>query len=449
MEEKKTEIPHILKIDDWDVDLPTGDWTGPDPVPLFPQFGLSQDADERLVEIREQNIHFNPNKEQHALILEWVNTNIPENVRWLFHGLDFYHPQIQLVFHSLPSIHLKQTKYEPNLKNQHLKAVYEEGWDEQLDECRTNFLKFLDEIKCPYQFVTESQALDNGMIELKDYKRPHIIGSQDSYPGLSNPPKKLWRYFTLTKFVSLLQSESIWFSRPQYFDDPHEFTMDINSQKELFQWKLDSFAREYNRAVTSGLKTFIASASPLIKGLPISKNGKIDKSNIKLSNLSQALLSSIRNDIQNWQESFCISCWRYSPYDSIAMWSQYATLEEGIALVVDLDDLRKSLKKWGDIRLAIVEYRDFSDHTIVPMRMNPLTYKDIRYETEAEARFYFRASPHSRKGVAVPFDLANVVKEIHLSPNASSWFRTNVQGLLDKYGVRIPLEESSLGKSSK
>ena len=222
--------------------------------------------------------------------------------------------------------------------------------------------------------------------------------------------------------------------------------MDVNSQKELFQWKLDSFARAYNRAVASDLKTFVSLASPLVKGLPISKEGKIEKSNIKLSNLSKVLLSSIRSDIQNWQETFCISCWRYSPYDSVAMWSQYASLEEGIALVVDIEDLRKSLKNWGDIRLAIVEYRDFSDIKIVPMRMNPLTYKDIRYETEAEARFYFRTSGGSMKGVSVPFDLANVVKEIHLSPNASKWFHNNIKGLLDRYGLHIPLVESSLGK---
>ena len=189
MSEQK-ETPHILKIDDWDAELPTGEWAGPDPLPLFPQFGLSGDSEEKLIEFREQNIHYSPDKRQHALISDWVKTNVPENARWLIQGLEIYHPHIPLLFHSLPSVHLKENKYEPTPRNQHLKAVYEKGWDEQLDNCRNRFLEFLDEIRCPYQFVTENQALDNGMLELADYKRPSIIGSQDIYPGLSNPPKK-------------------------------------------------------------------------------------------------------------------------------------------------------------------------------------------------------------------------------------------------------------------
>ncbi len=445
VDNNKNDTPHVLEIGQWDAELPTGSWNGPDPLPLFPRLKLTNDPVEALLEFRELHIQYHPNSEQNSKIVEWVNNNIPESVIWLFYGLDISYIQFQKIFFALPSVHTLQEKQNSRFKNEH-PEIYKDDWDKLLDSYRFNFLKFLDGIKCSYQLVTENEALDNGMLVIKDYERPGIIGSQDISPGTRTPPNKLWRYFTLTKFVSMLKNQAIWFSRPQYFEDPHEFTMDESSQRELFQWKLDSFAREYNRAVTSNRKSFVTASSSMITGLPIDKDGKIEKGLIKLSDLSDSLLSSIRKDIQKWQESFCISCWRYSPYDSVAIWNQYATLKEGIAIVVDLDGMRKSFRKFGDIRLTVIDYRDFSDSSNEPMRFNPLGYKDVRYASEEEARFYFRAELGDLKGVPVAFDISEVVKEIHLSPDATGEFKSIIQDLLNKYNLNIPLVESSLGR---
>lgn len=436
----KQHSPNILEIVDWDGEFPSGNWIGPEPLALFP-FELTSNRDEQVLEFRDSYIQYYPNSEQHGKIVAWINQNIPENLKWLLRGFDFLHPQMQSLFYALNSVHI--SKKDQKLKKSN-PEVLEDDWDAQLDAHRNNFLSFLKKIGCQYRLVREYEAIDNGMLILKDNERPNILASHDSYPGEGIPPKKLWRYFTLTKFLDLLQNKSIWFSRPQYFDDPHEFTMDISSQRQLLQWKLDSFAREYNRAVESNRKLYIAKVEPLIEGLPLEDDGKIKKSSIKLTNISKILLSSIRNDIRKWQESFYISCWRYSTHDSVAIWNQYATLEEGIAIVVDLDELRKSFQKFGDVRLAIVEYRDLSNTMNVPMQMNPLTYKDIRFNSEEEARFYFRAEAGKLKGINVPIDLATVIKEIHLSPNSSILFKGIIQNLLHTYEIKVPLIESSL-----
>jgi hypothetical protein len=284
------------------------------------------------------------------------------------------------------------------------------------------------------------------MLNIKGYERPRIINSQDIYPGNSNPPKKLWKYLTTSKFLDILQNQSVWFSRPQYYEDPHEFTMDIPSQRSLFQWKLDSFVREYNRAVVSKQTSYISASAPLVAGLELEEFGGIKSGQISLSQLSDSLLASIKKDIRTWQESFCISCWRYSPYDSVAIWNQYAALSEGVAIVADLDNLRKSFNKFGDIRLAIIEYRDYADESITPMNMNPLTYKDIRFSSEEEARFYFRARLGSKRGLAVPFELADTVTEIHLPPNCTDYYKRMVKGVIEKYGFEITIIESSLSR---
>ncbi len=41
-----------------------------------------------------------------------------------------------------------------------------------------------------------------------------------------------------------------------------------------------------------------------------------------------------------------------------------------------------------------------------------LNYKDVRYASEQEARFYFRAKLGDLKGVSVPFDINRVIKEV-------------------------------------
>jgi hypothetical protein len=440
---KNSEISYILKIVDWDADLPTGDWSGPDPQPLYPSIERAIDPKEAARALREVYIHFHPTKEQNLKILDWVNLNIPEDIKWLFPGLEVDHVQFPKLFLALPSVHC--LKEEENFQHP---EVLKDDWDTRLDACRSHFLQYLAEIGCAFQFVTENEAIDNGMLNIKGYDRPSFINSHDTYiyPGNSNPPKKLWKYLTTTKFLGMLQNQSVWFSRPQFFDDPHEFTMDVPSQRNLFQWKLNSFARAYNRAVVSKQTSFISTAAPLVAGLEVDESGKIKNGQIRLSQLSSSLLSSIKKDIRTWQESFCISCWRYSPYDSVAIWNQYATLNEGVAIVADLDGLRKSFQKIYDIRLTIIEYRDFADETIAPMSMNPLTYKDIRFSSEEEARFYFRARLGSEKGLGVPFELADVITEIHLSPNSDYNYKQLVRGLLENYGLNIAIVESSLSR---
>lgn len=444
--DNKNEKPHILKIELWDVDLPTGDWTGPDPLSLFPHLDQAQkNSDEMLRAFRELNIQYHPTSDQNKKIIDWVKQNIPEDIKFLFHGLEVNFVQFQKVFHALPSTHIINAKNNSELKSRH-PEVYKDDWDSKLDLSRINFIQYLDSIDCKYQLVTEDEAIDNGMINIENYGRPSFIGSPDIYPGNNNSPHKLWKYLTTTKFVDMIQNQSTWFSLPQYFDDPHEFTMDSSSQRELFQWKLDLFARAYNRAVRSNQISYITASAPLILGLDLDETGIIKNKTIKLSDLSTVLLSSIRKNIRNWQESFCISCWRYSPYDSISIWNQYASLNEGVAVVVDLEGLRKSFQKFGDIRLALIEYKDFSEDTNTPMTSNPLTYKDIRFASEEEARFYFRARLGKFKGVSVPFELSDVIKEIHLPPVATSHYSLLIKRLLDTYGFDIPIVESSLSR---
>jgi len=45
-----------------------------------------------------------------------------------------------------------------------------------------------------------------------------------SFPLTIRRDQKLWRYMDFTKFMSLLETKSLWFNRSDRFDDPFEGT---------------------------------------------------------------------------------------------------------------------------------------------------------------------------------------------------------------------------------
>ena len=358
-----------VEITEWDVELPIGDWSGPDPVPLFPSKGaIPPVSDDDLIDFRVRSIEFSPSSAKQPQIDSWVEQNIPEDMRWLCIGFEHNIPHLPKTF-----IGLSQREIEPEGQPaiEHPEML-EPDWQERFDTVRFAFVEYLQSINCPYQLSSREDLLDKGQTNHRERNRPPPFVFPDLVMGTSNPPKYLWRYLDLTKFVMLLQKSSIWFSRPQYFNDPHEFSMDTATQRAAIVWRLNGFRDAYNRSVLHGRSDYLASVSRLVEGLPIEDDGTISAGDLRLSQLSPTLLSSIRKNYQDWQESFLISCWRYAEKENVAMWSQYASMDAGIAIVADHSALRNAFKAVADIRLTRVQYRDIAETQDEPMKSIPL-----------------------------------------------------------------------------
>ena len=168
LKNNKNNTPYTLEIEHWDTELPTGSWIGPESLPLFPSLERTHDSVERLLEIRELHILYHPALKQRQKIVDWVKNNISNDIRWLFHGLEEHHPQFQKIFFALPAVHLLQKNEDSKLRISR-PEIYKDDWDKRLDSCRANFLKYLEEINCLYQLVRNNEALDNGMLILKEY----------------------------------------------------------------------------------------------------------------------------------------------------------------------------------------------------------------------------------------------------------------------------------------
>lgn len=442
-DEEPEMVNRLISVSDWDAPLPVGDWTGPQPVPLFmPRFGESADIEENMKALQITHIRTPATKDQAAQIKDWVEKNVPSQYSWLVQNLEIYHPTLPVTFFATHSSEVSAD--DTAFTSQH-PEILTDSWDKELDTCRLQFIEFLKSLGCSISLMTSIEALDGGVLIKKGYERPAAMRLPDMFAQF--PGKKLWHYFTLSKFMRFLQTSEVWFSRPQFFDDPHEFSSDEASQRSLIEWRLNSFADEYNRAVRTNREKYLATVSDLAAPLDKSEDGLIVQQERKLSEFPEALLSSLRADLKSWQESYFISCWRLSDVDSVAIWNQYADLSEGVAISVPHDALQRALKANGDVRFSVVNYVDLSSSSD-PQHMPPFMYKDVRYSAEEEARFYFQArtTDDGLRGIGLKIDVQSLVDRIYVAPNAAQWFKDVVTNLVQQYGLDAEIVDSPLGQ---
>ena len=194
------------------------------------------------------------------------------------------------------------------------------------------------------------------------------------YLSLPEAPTPLWRYVDLWKFLSLLEHESLWFSRLDTLGDPYE-----------------------------GLPT-----RPLIDDM-----WKIPNEIPELERLHRAQSASHNTGVFSaGGKTLSVSCWHVNPVESAAMWSLYAPLGEGIAIRTTLENFRRSFTREEPIVYGgMVRYVDFESYR--PTSLNLLdwaTLKRTSFEHEREFRGIVMPSTWPiPPGVGVPADLNTLI----------------------------------------
>lgn len=440
-------MEYLIKIEEWDSELPTGDWVGPPALPLYPP-SLAEsikNKDELRKIFRDSHMLLHVSSDQHLVLKNWIATNVPQSMQFLTHGFDFYHPQLKPLFFAHNTIHY-DLKIEVNNINGRSETL-KPSWNEDLDKIRSNFLNVVTGSGADCEFISDEEAEFRGYLIRPAGGRPKSFNTIDLDLHNRENKLKLWKYLSLGKFIRLLQTQEIWFSRPQYFDDPHEFTTDISGQRSIIQWRINSFARSYNDAVRSLRTDYLNESRPLLEGLSISCDGIIQTQTRRLSELSPILLSSIKKVERSRQESYCISCWQLSEHDSVAMWNQYASVSDGVALAFNFDKTRLEFKKSGGVNFLKVEYIDLASPVNAEMDSIPILYKDVRFKAEKEGRFYFiNPMQMSQPGFGLKVNLLEIVKEVRLPPSANKWMNELVVDLLKKYSINLLVKDSLLSR---
>jgi len=252
---------------------------------------------------------------------------------------------------------------------------------------------------------------------------------------------KIWRYMDFTKFVSLLNDQSLFFSKADKFEDPLEGSytrMDIAIRNEMF------------------------------------KNG--DKAH-DIPKVPEDKMRELTNMLKDLPRRVAISCWHENGSESVAMWKIYlpnnrATLgkggraiqyQEGIAIQSTIKLLEDSYRKWltenknKKIFLGRVKYLDYegglmkdvalalvNGGAIDPLR--PFFYKSESFEHEREVRAVIAPTTEEilnqkfpitdgEEGIKVKVDLSTLIENVYVSPKSPAWFLSLVESVMKKYDL--------------
>lgn len=216
------------------------------------------------------------------------------------------------------------------------------------------------------------------------------------HPDLVTPPDEtvVWRYLDFVKFVDLLQSKSLWFSRADCFEDPME------------------------AGFTDGEWKWLASRGAV---------GLVKK--------------SWQNVTKFGRRTNFLNCWRAALDESMAMWDLYGKGSGSVAIKSTIGLLKKVVAPYGRaVFIGEVKYVDwkadtFDSHNILGMCVR----KSLSYRHESEVRMVIWAHDLADKvdvppGLTVPVDLDELITEVVVGPREPKWKGQAVQDVMKRYG---------------
>jgi len=236
----------------------------------------------------------------------------------------------------------------------------------------------------------------------------------------------LWRYMDFTKFLSMIDSRTLFFSKPKYFVDPYE--------GNFSKYDLENIER---------LKIF-------------------DKS------------YTLRDYVRELNEFAAVICWHMNDTESAAMWDLYLSAKDGIAIKTNYKKLVNSIL---DTRFVVyggkVQYIDYEEEMASNNVFETLFYKRKSFSHENELRLMVFADPiiedgrnlnswlgdendddyagtinmDNEGGANISLDISKMIEEVYIAPTAPVWLKPLVESLLRKYNLsEIPVRQSHLYK---
>lgn len=234
---------------------------------------------------------------------------------------------------------------------------------------------------------------------------------------------KLWRYQDFSKFVSLLDSGKLFFTRADSFDDPFECARGFNFQK-------DSVYSEMEKYLRLSVKTKLMDAG--------NKHPSDDEIE---GELKKKMDEMIKRQEEKRKEYF-VSCWHENERESEGMWKLYTSaLSQGVAIQTTVERLCRSLGN-AHFEIGKVNYVSF-DKPLTETQV-PVWYKRDVFAHEREARVVIKDSAYIGNGMPVETNLDTLIEKIYVSPTAPEWLAGLVMRVALRYGLDKPVEYSRL-----
>lgn len=229
----------------------------------------------------------------------------------------------------------------------------------------------------------------------------------------------LWRYMDLSKFLSLLESKSLWLARSDTFEDKKEGI--------------------FHDAMREEIKKIYA---------------KLDKEE-ELPNDAEI---RNENDFQKYLiDNTYLSCWHENSDENMVMWELYGKSENSIAIKTTAKKLADSLdievtKVVIPLVLDKVKYVEHSSEASEKSYNQPFFIKRPHYSFENEARLYMLAKDRAIGGntpmeYTLPLKLDVLIDEIYVHPDSEELFYLEVKDLVKKYKIEAIVQRGKYGNN--
>ncbi len=251
---------------------------------------------------------------------------------------------------------------------------------------------------------------------VRDYftSRPYQVPGADA---------KLWRYMDFTKYVSLLSTSDLCFTRADCFEDAFEGAKGIRKNKEKWDQHYLGFFQQAIRNPPPGHECNLSDeevekeADRILKDLE--KGGEADRS-----------------------RTF-VNCWHENEFESEAMWRLYSSyIDNAIAVQTTYGALYAAIDRDPSIQIGRVEYVDLNTSYV---GVNDAFWRKRKsFEHEREVRAVVTDFNWDDLGKIIPVNLPVLIESVFSSPNAPKWFLDLVNDVNKKYGLQIAVESSAL-----
>lgn len=215
-----------------------------------------------------------------------------------------------------------------------------------------------------------------------------------------------------TKFVSMLEEQSLFFSRVDCLDDPFEGSL---PKRNLTQ-----------RSVMSGIE-------------PEHVHDFLER----------------WSTLNKWHRQWAmVNCWHMSEHESAAMWKLYAKTNEAICIQSTYERLDRCLDE--HINIVEVQYIDYSNQLISegdPEFVFMCKRKSFEHERELRAIHFrfpitgdaidFDAIPPDG-GVLIKVDLDALIENVYVAPSTPTWFHELIKKVSLRHSLNKPVIQSAL-----
>lgn len=246
------------------------------------------------------------------------------------------------------------------------------------------------------------------------------------------PEAKLWRYMDLSKFLSLLEDSSLYFTRLDHFDDLFEGALGYQHNEKAW----------VNRNLTIREK--------IMQG----EKGNMNDNDYK--EYVRNHFNEVRKREQIYRRCKYVNCWHVSDCESEAMWKLYTRdNKQGIAIQTTLERLYNAIRGNCNLDFGLINYIDFNEYNNgksdnVFGLDSAIWCKRKSFAHEAEFRVV--ATDMKRPGFnswdkQIPVNLEQLIENVFISPEADDWFVKLVGNIIkNRYHYGFNVIQSELMK---